>query len=793
MNLIQDKIINGSNVQEYYSQGSLNRLLYYKVKCETCNNIFILKGDSIINYFKIYDQYTCHSCTLRLSSKRNANRIQNTIFTRETLLKEKIIKSNIDYTCICETCKKQFTMFGEVVKINKRNCKCQSCLDFEYLENKNLTDEYCDSLIITKDNVNVKKLFKTNLRYRCKCPDCGQFHIERFFYVKNSHDKLYCRSCNYKRRIEEYKKNVKDIIITEKMLTNDRSIFASIPRYLDGIIEAKYECPSCKTIHYAPFYRTFNGIKCNLYCKQCKAKEKKKIAKNTNILYIVTKDNFNTFLKDCDEKVTLNTGKVYCKCPTCSSEHGAYIDKLKSSSMFLYCEKCRKAAFKANAKYISSINELPEIGDRYQYYKYKCDTCGKEYTASFAFLKYTSKLQCRSCLFTENLNRSYNFKRENGIPLLSEEHIAKMKEGALRKFGSFKNLYTYTIDKLNKERNLNIEELVDVPQNVEKNIDSYINRTIGVENSRVIYKNGKFISKCLLCGNEEEITDKNKVCRCRKCFNKAELVSAVYILNNYIKELGFETELKCKFGKYTADIYIKSENIVVNFISLGFNTDSKSDKKIIWRSIKYYKSIGIKPIHIHEIDFHERLDAIKIQLKHELNKDTKIENAYSLRVQKIEYDDAIEFYNKYESVKRTVTKNANYGLVDDSGNIIAMATIMKSIVYKPEYYKISYYTVREDYKLKNGIEAIMAYFIRKDPKASFRLINNIFYNSQTPAFFKKKSNSRPALRIAYYKDGEVILDIDDPRNKNKSISFAEAINKGYYVSVYYITETYLLK
>lgn len=790
MALIQDKIINGNNVQEYYSEGYLESTLYYKVKCYTCNNIFILRGGSVLKYFKTYDQYNCQSCTGKLNSKKNADRIQNTIFTRELLLKEKTIKPNIDYTCICETCKKPFTMFGEVVKINKRSCKCQLCLDFEYLEKKNLKDEYTDSKIITKDNVNVKKLFNTNLRYRCKCPDCGQFHIERFFYVKNSPNKLYCRSCNYKRRIEEYKRNVKEIIITEKMLT-DRSIFATIPRYLDGIIEVGYECPSCKTIHYNTLNRTHNGIVYNLYCKQCKAKEKKKIAKNSNILYTVTKDNFNTFLEDCDKKVTRVSSKVYCKCPTCASEHREYINQLKCSSMFLYCEKCKKAAFEDRAISISSIDELPEIGDKYQHYKYKCDTCGRECVESFYYLKYISKLQCRSCLFTEVLNRSYNFKRENGIPLLSEEHKAKMRESMLRKFGSSKNLYAYTIDKLNRERNLNIEELTDVPQKIEQDIDLYINSIIGVENSRVIYKNGKYFSKCLLCGNEEEITDKNKVCRCRKCFNKAELVSAVYILNNYIKELGFETELKCKFGKYTADIYIKSENVVVNFISLGYSTDSKSARKIIWRSIKYYKSIGIKPVHIHEIDFHERLDAIKVQLKHELNKDARIENAYSLRVQKIEYDDALEFHNKYEIIKRKITRNHNYGLVDDSGNILAMATICKNKVYKPEYYKISFYTVKEDYKIKNGVEAIMAYFIRKDPKASFRFISNAFYNNLIPAFFRRKTYHPLGSRIAYYKDGKVIMDIED--GSKNSLTFAEAINEGYYVSVYYITETYLLK
>ena len=221
MTLIQDKIIDGNNVQEYYSEGYLESTLYYKVKCYTCNNIFILRGGSVLKYFKTYDQYNCQSCTGKLNSKKNADRIQNTVFTKELLLKEKIIKPNIDYTCICETCKKPFTMFGEVVKINKRSCKCQLCLDFEYLEKKNLKDEYTDSKIITKDNVNVKKLFNTNLRYRCECPDCGQFHIERFFYVKNSPNKLYCRSCNYKRRIEEYKRNVKEIIITTRSNTEN--------------------------------------------------------------------------------------------------------------------------------------------------------------------------------------------------------------------------------------------------------------------------------------------------------------------------------------------------------------------------------------------------------------------------------------------------------------------------------------------------------------------------------------------------------------------------------------------
>ncbi len=182
-------------------------------------------------------------------------------------------------------------------------------------------------------------------------------------------------------------------------------------------------------------------------------------------------------------------------------------------------------------------------------------------------------------------------------------------------------------------------------------------------------------------------------------------------LKKYIESINVKTE-KRRFDNKEIDIYIKELNLGFEFNGIYWHSDVYKEKNYHINKTNYFKSIGIRVIHIWEDDWDDRKHIIKSQIKNLLNQSIRI-GARKCVLMDVTNKQANEFYNEnhiqgsYSGIKKSI------GLYYED-ELVCLMSFDKSegrIKMLGDEWNLSRYCSKINHSIQGGASKMFKYFI----------------------------------------------------------------------------------
>jgi very-short-patch-repair endonuclease/Zn ribbon nucleic-acid-binding protein len=155
------------------------------------------------------------------------------------------------------------------------------------------------------------------------------------------------------------------------------------------------------------------------------------------------------------------------------------------------------------------------------------------------------------------------------------------------------------------------------------------------------------------CGNEWMITPHNFLAghECPSCaakFSKKEKEVLLFIKSFFTRKIQENRKFNTNGMRYELDIYIPSLKIGIEFDGLYWHSESKVGKKYHINKTNFFKSKGIRVLHIFEDEWMNKKDIVKSKIRHIL-KSSNQEKVYARKcsIQEVSSNDRNIFLDKY--------------------------------------------------------------------------------------------------------------------------------------------------
>jgi hypothetical protein len=183
-------------------------------------------------------------------------------------------------------------------------------------------------------------------------------------------------------------------------------------------------------------------------------------------------------------------------------------------------------------------------------------------------------------------------------------------------------------------------------------------------------------------------------------------------LKEFIESFNIITE-KRRFDKKEIDIYIPDMNIGFEFNGVYWHSTEYKDKNYHLNKTEYFKSIGIRTIHIWEDDWDNKKDIIKSQIKNLLNLSKGI-GARKCDIREVTNSEANKFYNNnhiqgsYNGIKKSIGLYYKEELVC----LMSFDNFEGRIKMDNNSWNLSRYCSKLNHNIQGGASKILKYFTK---------------------------------------------------------------------------------
>ena len=191
--------------------------------------------------------------------------------------------------------------------------------------------------------------------------------------------------------------------------------------------------------------------------------------------------------------------------------------------------------------------------------------------------------------------------------------------------------------------------------------------------------------------------------RAKTFSSKAELE-----LLSWVRSLGLEAD-KYRHGGKELDIYISSKNIGIEYNGLYWHCEKNKDNKYHHDKTKYFKSQGIRVIHVFEHIWRDKQPQVKSFLSAALGKNEHRIGARECEIQQITTEEANFFANLYHIQGAAVSNKLSVGLFYDE-ELVAVATFGRHH-RKSEVVVLNRFIGKYNWSVMGGLSKIMKFAI----------------------------------------------------------------------------------
>lgn len=264
--------------------------------------------------------------------------------------------------------------------------------------------------------------------------------------------------------------------------------------------------------------------------------------------------------------------------------------------------------------------------------------------------------------------------------------------------------------------------------------------------SKAIYHHNKtpILVKCEKHGVFETTPNMHLdgMCGCPKCSNQHS--KSEEEIKNFVKSLGFYPITK-RLDRKQLDIFIPDKNIAIEFNGLYWHSEGKGkDKYYHLNKTKAAMEKGIRLIHIFEDEWIFKKEIVQSKLRHIFGLNTEKVFARKTKVVELKHSQSSSFLESHH-IQGTCTSPIRLGLLEDSGNIVAVATFAKSRFKDEDGYELVRYATSK--AVIGGLSKLISHFRKSSPQVnrivSYCDIRWSIGNAYRQSGFKLESISEP--------------------------------------------------
>lgn len=435
--------------------------------------------------------------------------------------------------------------------------------------------------------------------------------------------------------------------------------------------------------------------------------------------------NYGQFLDLEKPKNTLKT-QILCHCPKCGKTHIRTYNNLMHSKEFIYCRK-HKQQRSYEQKYgpgVTCAMKVPGAAEKYK--QTKIEKYGENWGQDWYEAQ---KQRVKDIMGVENpaqvpdhwlksltsmterfgsVERAYAH-RQAGIELTAEKN-----------YGSYEN---YTKIRLHNQieslQEIYCDSSIDNINNTTKQkdarFDKYLTAIQTFDNVRILYKDDKYIFKCLECGLEFTISYENRIYKCPKCNMGIKPKGIINSINNYIKSLNLTTKLdEIVLPGYSVDIFVSNKNLAIDVLSVYTHSNIKSSAN--QEKTDFFEKNGYTLVSIMEDDWYNHQDAVKHKIKRILGLTASNVDGLSGYVNKItptEYDDFCDTNHIWGKGAASLKLGLRV-----SGVLVAVLGLSAPRYRRNYTWEVTRFCIKKDYTVENALRAFLMWLIKDDEYVS---------------------------------------------------------------------------